>query len=54
LALFGLPLTGVNQERNGDGWTGQTQWFERARFELHPELPAPYRILLGRLGAEAR
>ena len=30
------------------------QWFERARFELHPENQPPYNVLLGRLGAEVR
>jgi hypothetical protein len=30
-----------------------TQWFERARFEYHPNNPDPYKVLLGRLGAEA-
>lgn len=30
----------------------QVQWFERARFELHPENPAPYQVLLGLLGNE--
>ncbi len=54
LALFGIPLTAVGFETNADGWRGQTQWFERARFELHTENSEPYRILLGRLGAEAR
>ncbi len=53
LALFGLPLTSVNVETNPDGFTGQTQWFERARFEYHPEKPQPYKVLLGRLGAES-
>lgn len=48
LALFGLPLTSVNVEQNPDGWTGQTQWFERARFEFHPENNDPFKILLGR------
>jgi heat shock protein HslJ len=36
-------------------WSGDTvltQWFERARFEYHPNNPAAYRVLLGRLGAE--
>jgi hypothetical protein len=54
LALFGYPVTSVQSERNGDGWTGATQWFERARFEHHPENPNPYKVLLGRLGAELR
>lgn len=54
LALFGFPVTSVQTEKNGDGWTGDTQWFERARFEYHPENPNPYKVLLGRLGAESR
>ena len=29
-----------------------TQWFERARFEYLPDNPDPYKVLLGRLGAE--
>ena len=29
-----------------------TQYFERKRFELHPENAAPYDVLLGRLGDE--
>jgi hypothetical protein len=29
------------------------QWFERARFEWHPGNPDQYKVLLGRLGAEA-
>lgn len=53
LALFGLPLTQARMEVNPtDGNTYLTQWFERARFEWHPENPAPYLVLLGRLGAE--
>ncbi len=28
------------------------QYFERARLEYHPELPAPYQVLSGRVGAE--
>jgi hypothetical protein len=54
LALFGLPLSGLVSERLGDGRTYQVQWFERARFELHPENRRPYDVLLGRLGAEIR
>ena len=30
------------------------QWFERARFELHPEHKPPYNVLLGLLGNELR
>jgi len=29
-----------------------TQWFERARFEWHPDKPVEYKVLLGRLGDE--
>jgi hypothetical protein len=28
------------------------QWFERARFEQHPENPPPHNVLLGLLGNE--
>ena len=43
LAIFGYPLTAP----------GQTQVFERARLEAHPENSAPYDVLLGHLGLEA-
>jgi hypothetical protein len=52
LALFGLPLTEARMERNPDGHNVLTQWFERARFEWHPNNRDPHRVLLGRLGAE--
>ncbi|NJN16339.1 MAG: sorbosone dehydrogenase family protein [Oscillochloris sp.] len=52
LALFGFPLTAPAVETNSSGATVLTQWFERARFEYLPNNPAPYKILLGRLGAE--
>ncbi len=52
LALFGLPLTEPKMERNSSGDTVLTQWFERARFEWHPNNPAPYKVLLGLLGNE--
>ncbi|HEU5086928.1 MAG TPA: CAP domain-containing protein, partial [Roseiflexaceae bacterium] len=48
LALFGLPLSPVVTERQSDGVERQVQWFERARFELHPENARPYDVLLGR------
>jgi hypothetical protein len=51
MALFGLPLTPlVTMELEGQQY--QVQWFERARFELHPENPPPYDVLLGLLGNE--
>ncbi|MCS6889352.1 MAG: CAP domain-containing protein [Chloroflexus sp.] len=52
LALFGLPLTEPRMETNSSGDTVLTQWFERARFELHPQL-GPNVVLLGLLGREA-
>jgi glucose/arabinose dehydrogenase len=52
LALFGLPLTAPAMETNSSGATVLTQWFERARFEYLPENADPYKVLLGRLGAE--
>jgi sortase (surface protein transpeptidase) len=53
LALFGLPLTDLRTETLSDGRRYQVQWFERGRFELHPENPAAYRVQLGLLGREA-
>jgi glucose/arabinose dehydrogenase len=52
LALFGLPLSEPQTETNSSGDNVLTQWFERARFESHPNNPDPYKVLLGRLGAE--
>lgn len=52
LALFGYPLSQPYAELNPeDGKPYLVQYFERARFELHPENAVPYRVLLGRLGA---
>jgi uncharacterized protein YkwD len=39
-------------ETNQAGDRVLTQWFERARFEWHPDRPAEYRVLLGLLGRE--
>jgi hypothetical protein len=53
LALFGLPLSEPSVEVNPtDGRSYLTQWFERARFEYHPENPDPYKVLLGLLQRE--
>lgn len=54
LALFGLPLSDPMTETLSDGKSYTVQWFERARFELHPENQPPYNVLLGLLGAETR
>jgi hypothetical protein len=51
LALFGLPLSDAQTETiEGKEYT--VQWFERARFELHPENAPPFNVLLGLLGRE--
>jgi dienelactone hydrolase len=52
LALFGYPISEPKMETNSSGETVLTQWFERARLELHPNNPQLYRVELGRLGAE--
>jgi hypothetical protein len=52
LALFGYPVSPLYPETLGDGQTYLVQWFERARFELHPENDPPYHVLFGLLGAE--
>jgi hypothetical protein len=51
LALFGLPVTEPFQDTI-NGQMLEVQWFERARFEWHTGNVDPYRVLLGRLGAE--
>ena len=53
LALFGLPISDLQSETIA-GQVFQVQWFERARFELHPEHAPPYNVLLGLLGNEVR
>jgi len=48
----GLPITARRAEiSTEDGKPYDTQWFERAKYEAHPENKAPYDVLLGRLGA---
>lgn len=54
LALFGLPLNDEMTETLSDGKQYTVQYFERARFELHPENQPPYNVLLGLLGNEIR
>lgn len=51
--IFGLPISPEVSLRNPtDGKTYTTQYFQRARMELHPELPEGQRIVLGTLGKE--
>lgn len=53
LQVFGYPLTEQFQLRYSDGKIYTVQYFERNRFEAHPENTNPrYQVLLGRLGAE--
>ncbi len=52
LLLFGFPISPPQMETNPDGDTVLTQWFERARFEYHPNNDPEFQVLLGRLGAE--
>jgi hypothetical protein len=54
LALFGLPISSLQRETLSDGKDYVVQWFERARFELHPENQQPYVVLFGLLGNEIR
>src|SRR5215210_8777188 len=47
----GLPITARRAEiSTEDGKAYDTQWFERAKYEAHPENKAPYDVLLGLLG----
>ncbi len=52
LALYGLPLTPARTERLADGQPYVVQWFERARFELHPQPDGSRLVLRGLLGRE--
>ena len=58
LQNFGYPLSEEFDEQNqpppaGDGQTHTVQYFERARFEYHPEnRGTKYEVLLGLLGRE--
>lgn len=55
LERFGYPIDEEHPEI--DPQTGKAflmQWFERARFEYHPENPKPYDILLGLLGNQIK
>jgi hypothetical protein len=50
LAQFGYPITEVRSD-SIDGGRYETQFFERARFEYHPENDGtPFEVLLGQFG----
>jgi hypothetical protein len=54
LPIYGYPISEpFNEVSKADGKSYTVQYFERARFELHPELPDPYKVSLGMLGREA-
>ncbi len=51
--VVGLPLSDQFEERSPtDGKTYIVQYFERARFEWHPENQPPHDVLLGLLGRQ--
>src|SRR6476661_5474687 len=53
LQQFGFPLSEqFNEISATDGKTYTVQYFERNRFELHPEKAAPYEVELGLLGVQ--
>ena len=54
LSVYGFPITEQFEQQNAaDGKTYTVQYFERNRFEYHPENAGTrYEVQLGRLGAE--
>ncbi|MHB8648362.1 MAG: cupredoxin domain-containing protein [Thermomicrobiales bacterium] len=53
LALFGYPISEEFLERGADGVIRTVQYFERARFEYHYDLPTlPYEVEMGMLSRE--
>ena len=53
LAIFGYPISEPFNEKNEtDGKTYLVQYFQRNRFEFHPENQQPYDVLLGLLGKD--
>lgn len=51
LPIFGFPISEEFTERGEDGSDYLVQYFERHRFEFHPENSPPYHVQLSRLGA---
>jgi hypothetical protein len=54
LALWGFPVSNEFTATFSDGTQRTIQYFERARFEAHPENAAPHDVLFGLLGNELR
>ena len=53
LPVYGYPISeAFNEVSPTDGKTYLVQYFERNRFEYHPELPETYRVSLGLLGVQ--
>ncbi|NJP05261.1 MAG: peptidase S8 [Chloroflexaceae bacterium] len=50
LTVFGYPISEPFVELGDDGNGYTVQYFERHRFELHPQNPAPYNVQITRLG----
>jgi hypothetical protein len=50
LALFGYPISGEFSQALEDGRQYTVQYFERARFEYHPENTIPHDVQLGQFG----
>ena len=51
LRQFGYPISELIEEQLEDGRVYTVQYFERARFEYHPEhAGTPYEVLLGQFG----
>lgn len=51
LPVFGFPISEEFAEINHeDGQSYTVQYFERGRFEYHPDLPSNHQVLLGQLG----
>ncbi|MEO8288363.1 MAG: glycosyl hydrolase [Chloroflexota bacterium] len=53
LAVYGYPISEeISEKPTSDGQTYTVQYFERNRFEFHPEaIGTPYEVQLGLLGA---
>lgn len=51
LSVFGYPISEEFTQRADDGNDYTVQYFERHRFEYHPQNQPPYHVQLSRLGA---